>query len=384
MDKHNENLNKPEQNDLESTKKFNLDDFNWTPIYDTPTDKTSEASTSGRLRMSANLSGRSGTTDDSDPNELFNEIFDSQKKAADSFDDTFDDFSSFSTLAFSDVSNEESSDSHVQGSQAKSSFDSEKDSNQQKEKKDPDNKSYDKKTPAKKKKKFFRSNAWFVIRTILLIFLCTAFICTTTLIVYMFSLDDEVNIEVEALRLNYSSIVYYVDEDGVEHEYERLYDSQNRTWVNLEDIPKHLQNAAIAIEDHRFREHNGVDWKRTLSACFNMFFKTKSDFGASTITQQLVKNLTGDNQDSVKRKLQEIMRAQYLEDHYDKDTILELYLNTIFLGEGCYGVGTAAHTYFGKDVSELTIAESAAIIGITNLPTYKTRCHNIINRMYAL
>ncbi len=395
MDKHNENLNKSDQNDFESTKKFSIDDFNWTPTYDKPTNESeqSESATSGRLRMSNNLSGKSQKSSDSDPNELFAEIFDSHKKAADSFEDTFDDFSSFSTIAFSDTDDEESVVPPVTESQAISPLHSDSEEKKQKTHMS-DKKTVGKKTTRKKKKKFFQSNAWFVIRTMLLIFLCTAFICTSAFIGYMYSLDDEVNIELEALRLNYSSIVYYVDEDGVEHEYERLYASQNRTWVNLEDIPEHLQNAVIAIEDHRFREHNGVDWKRTLSACFNMFFKTKSDFGASTITQQLVKNLTGDNQDSVKRKLQEIMRAQYLEDHYDKDTILELYLNTIFLGEGSYGVGTAAHTYFGKDVSELTLAESASLIGITNLPTYynpyihpennRRRCDNIINRMYAL
>lgn len=245
-----------------------------------------------------------------------------------------------------------------------------------------------------KKSKFFSSWTWFIIRTLLYIALCTFLICTTVFIGYMFSLDAKVDIEVEAMQLNYSSIVYYLDEDGNEQEFERLYDSQNRTWVNLEDMPEYLKDAAIAIEDHRFEKHHGVDWKRTFSASINMFFKFKSDYGASTITQQLVKNLTGDNQDSVRRKLQEIMRALYLERHYDKDTIIEMYLNTIYLGEGCYGVGTAAQAYYGKEVSDLTLAESAALVGITNLPTYynpyinpennKTRRVNILNRMYDL
>ncbi len=246
----------------------------------------------------------------------------------------------------------------------------------------------------KKPNKFFSSNTWFLLRTALLILVCTVGICMIVFVGYMFSLDSRVDIEVEAMKLNYSSIVYYLDENGNEHEFERLYDSQNRTWVDLEDMPVHLKNAAIAIEDHRFEKHHGVDWTRTLSASANLFFKFKSDYGASTITQQLVKNLTGDNQDSVKRKLQEIMRALYLERHYNKDTIIEMYLNTIYLGEGCYGVGTAAQTYYGKNVSELSIAESAALVGITNLPTYynpyinpdnnKDRRTTIINRMYEL
>lgn len=241
---------------------------------------------------------------------------------------------------------------------------------------------------------FFKSPAWFFIRTGLLILACTMGICMLVFVSYMLSLDARVDIEVEAMKLNYSSIVYYLDEDGNEHEFERLYDSQNRTWVDLEDMPRHLVDAAIAIEDHRFMKHHGVDWTRTLSASANLFFKFKSDYGASTITQQLVKNLTGDNQDSVKRKLQEIMRALYLERHYDKDTIIEMYLNTIYLGEGCYGVGTAAQAYYGKNVSDLTIAESAALVGITNLPTYynpyinpennKERRTTIVKRMFDL
>ncbi len=246
----------------------------------------------------------------------------------------------------------------------------------------------------KNKSAFFESGKWLVIKTLLYILACTAGICILTLIIYMLSLDSKIDIEVESMKLNYSSIVYYIDDEGNEHEYERLYDSQNRTWVDLEDIPTYLKDAAIAIEDHRFMKHHGVDWKRTFSASINMFLKMKSDFGASTITQQLVKNITGDNQDSVKRKLQEIMRALYLERHYDKDTIIELYLNTIYLGKGCYGVGTAAQAYYGKDVSELTLAESAALIGITNLPTYYNpyihpennlkRRTDILNRMKEL
>lgn len=251
--------------------------------------------------------------------------------------------------------------------------------------------------PSPKKKKLFdrlSPKTRFFLGTALLILACTIGICMLVFVGYMLSLDARVDIEVEAMKLNYSSIVYYLDENGEEHEFERLYDSQNRTWVDLDEMPAHLKDAAIAIEDHRFMKHHGVDWTRTLSASANLFFKFKSDYGASTITQQLVKNLTGDNQDAVKRKLQEIMRALYLERHYDKDTIIEMYLNTIYLGEGCYGVGTAAQTYYGKDVSELTIAESAALVGITNLPTYynpyinpennKERRTTIVNRMYDL
>lgn len=392
LNKHNNQTNSS-NNNLDKTKKFSLDDI----------DRSLNCNTQGADQSDNTVSPHTGHSDlplentsgfSSGPErDIFEEIFDSQKRATASFDETLDkDFTeSFSSFSSDPVQKTEESEAVAAEEPMVNKTASEGQGNT---KIGALLHKYNPFANKEKMKNFFRSNAWFVIKTLLLVFACTLTICAITLIGYMISLDDEINIEIEALRLNYSSIVYYVDEDGAEHEYERLYATQNRTWVNLEDMPKHLQNAAIAIEDHRFREHSGVDWKRTFGACFNMFFKTKSDFGASTITQQLVKNLTGDNQDSVKRKLQEIMRARYLEKHYDKDTILELYLNTIFLGEGCYGVGTAARTYFGKDVSELSIAESAAIIGITNLPTYynpylhpdnnRKRCDNIINRMYEL
>lgn len=210
-----------------------------------------------------------------------------------------------------------------------------------------------------------------ILLTLLIICAASAIICGIVFAIYVNKyIDPKIDIEVEALKLNYSSIVYYVDENGGEHELERLYNVQNRTWVDLSDIPENLINAAIAIEDERFEKHHGVDWKRTAGAALNLFFKMRSDFGGSTITQQLIKNLTGDKQDTVNRKIQEIMRALYLERHYSKDTIMEFYLNTIYLGQGCYGVQTASETYFGKDVKDLSLAECASLIGITNLPTY--------------
>lgn len=210
----------------------------------------------------------------------------------------------------------------------------------------------------------------FVLKTIGLIIACTAGFCILAFLFYLLSLDSKLDIGVESMNLNYTSTVCYLDKDGNEHELEHLYATQNRTWVDIEDMPEYLPYAAIAIEDERFEKHNGVDWYRTMGAAVNLVFQMRSDFGGSTITQQLVKNLTGDKQDTVRRKLQEIMRALYIERHYTKDTIIELYLNTIYLSQGCYGVSTAASVYFDKEVSELTLAEAASIVGITNLPTY--------------
>ncbi|MGE4284367.1 MAG: transglycosylase domain-containing protein, partial [Clostridia bacterium] len=143
----------------------------------------------------------------------------------------------------------------------------------------------------------------------------------------------------------------------------------NRVWVSINDIPENIKNAFIAIEDERFKEHFGVDIKRTIGATFNYIFKGSSSYGGSTITQQLIKGLSGDDDVSPKRKVQEMWRAYNLEKRYSKDQILELYLNTIYLSQGTNGVQAAANTYFGKDVGQLTLAESASIAGITQFPT---------------
>ncbi|OJU09095.1 MAG: hypothetical protein BGN88_02310, partial [Clostridiales bacterium 43-6] len=146
----------------------------------------------------------------------------------------------------------------------------------------------------------------------------------------------------------------------------RLHGDQNRIWVDFDEIPDNLANAFIAIEDKRFNSHKGVDWKRTFSAFANMFvhiYDTKQ--GGSTITQQLVKNITGDDGKRADRKIREIMRARYLEGKYPKDTILECYMNTIHLGPGVDGVEVAANYYFDKHVGDLTLTEMAAIASCT-------------------
>lgn len=143
---------------------------------------------------------------------------------------------------------------------------------------------------------------------------------------------------------------------------------ENRIWSDLDEIPKDLQNAFIAIEDKRFYEHKGVDWKRTAYGVVNWI--TGREGGGSTITQQLIKNLTKFDDYSVKRKLTEIFRALQLEkDLNNKDRILEMYLNLIYLGQGAYGVNTAASTYFSKALSELDLAECAILAGITKNPS---------------
>ena len=147
-----------------------------------------------------------------------------------------------------------------------------------------------------------------------------------------------------------------------------LQGNKNREKVEFKDIPQDLKDAFVAIEDKRFYDHPGIDVKRIASAVKNFFIPGASSHGGSTITQQVIKNLTGNEDRSVKRKVQEWWIALHLERKLSKDDILELYLNLIYMGQNCYGVQAAAQTYFDKDVSELTLAECASIAGITNLP----------------
>ncbi len=140
--------------------------------------------------------------------------------------------------------------------------------------------------------------------------------------------------------------------------------------VTYAECPRALIDAFVAIEDQQFWQHHGVNWVRTLSAGLNYCLGYTRHFGASTITQQLVKNLSGKNDYSVHRKVQEMCWANDLENRSTKEEIMERYLNIINLSRGCYGVGAAADRFFGKSVGELTLSECAAIAGITNNPSY--------------
>lgn len=175
-----------------------------------------------------------------------------------------------------------------------------------------------------------------------------------------------VNLEEEKANQNQTSFIYAYDADGNEVELARLHGEEDRVWVDLDDMSPYMANAFIALEDTRFREHKGVDWIRTIGV---LVVPENLGQGGSTITQQLIKNLTNQRAATTVRKFNEILTALNLEVHYDKDTIIEAYLNTLYLGSGCYGVKTASQEYFGKDVSELNAAECAVIASITQAPT---------------
>ena len=229
-----------------------------------------------------------------------------------------------------------------------------------------------KRKPKKKTKKA-------VIKTLLTlgIVICIILLAVTGLIAgSLFGyVEDADLIDVDNMRLNLTSFVYAVDPDtGEEIELEKLYDTENRVWASSKEIPEHLKNAFVAIEDERFYKHSGFDIKRFTGAAIQYVSAKisgdgRSSYGGSTITQQLIKNITKDDDYSIKRKIQEIYRAYNLEKQLSKDEILEYYLNTIYLSQKCNGVSSAAQTYFGKDVSELSLAECATIAAITKYPT---------------
>lgn len=209
-----------------------------------------------------------------------------------------------------------------------------------------------------------------VLGTILLVIVLTSSIFVGIFMTYVnTSLKGHVEVDMSEYDQKVSTELYYQDPETKQTVmYQTLFGDENRIWVDFDSIPKVLRDATIAIEDKRFETHHGVDWHGTLRAVFSTLTNGNTQ-GGSTITQQLIKNLTEDNETTVKRKVTEIFRALEFDRNYDKDTTLLWYLNVIPLGAGCEGVGAAAEKYFGKPVSELTLAECASLIAITNNPS---------------
>lgn len=234
-----------------------------------------------------------------------------------------------------------------------------------------------------------------IVVTVLLVILTTTLLLACVFAFYVKTcLTEDIDVSLSDYQLSESSIIYCETSAGEYKELATLHGSENRIWVDLEDIPDYLVKALVAIEDHRFYKHKGVDWYRTVGAMFTLLTGGDDSFGGSTITQQLIKNLTGNKEVTVQRKLIEIFQALEFEKKYDKDEIIEWYLNAVYFGEGCDGIYTAAQKYFGKEPSQLTLAESASIVGIVNLPTYyspfyseennKERQETVLRRMYEL
>lgn len=170
----------------------------------------------------------------------------------------------------------------------------------------------------------------------------------------------------------YESTIFYADDsegEGYTPVQIELGGSLRKIHYSIDDISPYLKDGFIAVEDKIFYSHKGVDIKRTLLAALNQITKRKKIFGASTITQQVVKNISGDNQINLKRKIGEIIRAIHIERNYEKDEIFEVYLNVIPMSDNIFGVGAASKAYFGKEPEQLLPEEAATLIGITNAPS---------------
>ena len=176
--------------------------------------------------------------------------------------------------------------------------------------------------------------------------------------------DKKVDLDIYKANQAQTSIIYAYDSNKELVELLRLHGAENRVWIEYDDIPQDMVDAFRDLEDKRFEEHQGVDWYGTILGVVGSGFER----GASTITQQLIKNVTKENGRTVSRKFYEILNALNVERFYHKKTIMEFYLNTIYLGNGCYGIKTAAEIYFGKNVEDLNTAECATIASITKAP----------------
>ncbi|MCH5186102.1 MAG: PBP1A family penicillin-binding protein [Oscillospiraceae bacterium] len=225
----------------------------------------------------------------------------------------------------------------------------------------------------KKEKKghsMLRALGNFFIGTILL-----ALIIGTGIIagMYVAVAQEMEDLNIKEIAHDNTSFIYFGDENGNYQQLDHLYDESNRIWVDSENIPKAMKDAVVSIEDERFYSHFGVDIKRSTGAfinwCMGKMGLKHASYGGSTITQQVIKNITKEGDKKASRKIKEMLRAIALEREMSKDEILTTYLNIVYFANNCYGVQAASHVYYNKDVSELTLAQTASIAGITQRPS---------------
>ncbi len=216
-----------------------------------------------------------------------------------------------------------------------------------------------------------------IVITLLLVCAITGIIVVAAFAVYVNNyIDPTFDTDLIITDSEQTSQLWYMDYSDREHRIgepvevddQVLVGSEYSLWARYDELPEDLIDAVIAIEDQRFRSHHGVDWFRTIAAAANQVLHLKSTFGGSTITQQVVKNTTHDDDFTIQRKVQEILRALNLESKYSKEQIITMYLNIISLSQNCTGVQSAAHTYFSKDVKDLTLIECAALAAIPKSP----------------
>ena len=201
------------------------------------------------------------------------------------------------------------------------------------------------------------------VKIILFALCCTTIIICGVILSYNYALrgyslqeNKLVNLERTVTFLDINGDKYCEVSDGIEV-------------TELSDIPQHTQKAFVAVEDKRFYKHNGLDYKGMIRALFNNVKSLSLKEGASTISQQLIKNTHLSNEKTLKRKLAEIKLTTKLEKEYSKNEILEKYLNTIYFGDNCYGITRASKHYFDKEPKDLDVNESAILAGIIKAPT---------------
>jgi penicillin-binding protein 1A len=234
---------------------------------------------------------------------------------------------------------------------------------------DPKTKRASKEAAKKKKKKSPAKKFIFTVAKILIIFFVAASCAVAGILggaIYGY-IKAAQPIRDEDLQIKILTSFIY-DSEGNEIAQLTGKDNKNRELVLISDVPQYLKDAFVAVEDERFYEHPGIDLRRIASAAIGYVTKGEVVHGGSTITQQVVKNITGKTSVSLQRKVQEQWNAIQLEKRYDKDKILEIYMNVIYMGNSYYGVQSASKAYFGKDVKDLSLAECALLAGITNSP----------------
>ena len=209
--------------------------------------------------------------------------------------------------------------------------------------------------------------------TLFLIGVITGCIVITAMMIYVMNfMDNDNSVSLDDISLSFTTMFYAQNDEGGWEEIYRLSGDENRIEVSIEDIPMEVQYAFVATEDKRFYDHEGVDWFRTARVTLSSILNAGLDQGGgSTITQQLIKNVTNDDDVTPVRKLREIFRALQLERDYSKDEILESYLNIIFLGGRTYGIEAAAQNYFGCHVWELSVPQAASLAAMTKSPNNK-------------
>ena len=216
--------------------------------------------------------------------------------------------------------------------------------------------------------KFGVSQVGRLLATVFLICVITGCIVAAAMTIYVMNfMETDTNVNLDNVNLSFTTMFYANDQNGQPEELFRMSGDQNRIEVSSSEIPQLLTDAFVAFEYKLFYIHDGVDWYRTIGVSLKMIFKGENQ-GGSTITQQVIKNVTKDDEVTPVRKLREIFRALELERNYTKDEILTCYLNILFLGGNVYGVEAASQYYFGCSAMDLTVPQAATLAGMTRSP----------------